>query len=471
MHTRIYWVILSAILCLFSFSLSVTGTIAQSKASKIDSLLQVAHQRGFFNGNALVAEKGTIVYQNDIGYADADRNRTLNSDLRFSIGSISKEFDGVALMLLAQQGLLSLDDSLQDYMPELPDWSQNIRLTHLLQYTSGIPSPGVGVLRSDDAVHNYLQMVDSLSFEPGSAYNYNNIDVFLRKKVVEAASGKQYNQFITDRILVPCGMSTAVIDATPDTPRMAFSFDNYFTPDVLDITTTGWVFVTTEDIYRWTQCLHSGELLHSEYLAQLFETHSASTQSPLGRAVYSNEDFIFQYHHGQLDNFEASLYVNRPEEFTILLLTNNRNSNVGDLRTAIDAILRGEPFEIPKKSIEMTLRTEILYNGYEQGLALFREILETERDIFDFDNEENELIETGEYLILKDKIEDAIGLLTFTANRFPQSSAAATKLGNAYLQSGQPDLARQSFELALVHKEDNEEAMEAMRRLATEGRE
>ena len=461
----------SVILLSFIIISSVTCLRAQSKASKIDSLLQIANQREFFNGNALVAEKGEVIYRNEIGFADANRHRLLSPDLRFGIGSISKEFDGVALMLLAQNGAVSLDESLQEYIPELPDWSHDIRLRHLMQYSGGVPSPKSGTLRSDDAVLSYLQTLDSLSFKPGTSYNYNNIDVFLRKKVVEAASGKPFNRFLTDRILTPCGMTTAVIDATPETPNMAFSFDNYFTPDVLNITTTGWVFVTIQDIYRWTQCLHSNQLLSRESLTELFQTHRPNTQSPLGHAMYDDGEFVYQYHHGQNDNFEASVYVNEKEKFTIILLTNNRNSNVGDLTSAIDAILRGEPFEIPKKSIEMSLRTEIFYNGYKKGIELFRQILDSERAIYDFENEEDELLETGEYLVQKERFSDAVGILEFTALRFPNSSDAATELGKAYVRTGQPELALESFQRALSLNQDNEDAESYIREMTHVGRE
>lgn len=89
---------------------------------------------------------------------------------------------------------------------------------------------------------------------------------------------------------------------------------------------------------------------------------------------------------GGLSGSFASLYLNPQDSFTVILLTNNRNSSVGDLTAAIDAILRGETFEIPKKSIEMTIRTEIWYNGFEHGMQVLESIRENEPEICDFEN-------------------------------------------------------------------------------------
>lgn len=179
---------------------SAINLFAQTKAGLIDSLLHTAHQRGFFNGNALVAEKGKVIYQNEIGYADASRTKTLTPHLRFSIGSISKEFDGVAIMILKQQGKLSLSDKVAELFPELPEWAQKVSVKNLLQYTSGLPSADYQKVRTDEQVWKYLRNLKNLEFEPGTNYLYNNVNVFLRKRIVEEVSGQTYADFITPSI-------------------------------------------------------------------------------------------------------------------------------------------------------------------------------------------------------------------------------------------------------------------------------
>lgn len=453
-------------LALFFIILFTTGGIhAQTKSQQIDSLLHIAHQRGFFNGNALVAEKEKVIYQNGIGYADAKR-KMLTPDLRFRIGSISKEFDGTAIMILKEKNKLSMGNRLSDFYPDLPNWARKISVQNLLQYTSGLPSQDYQTVRTDAQVWNYLYQLKNLEFEPGSDYRYNNVDVFLRKRVVEKASGQPYTDFITENVLKPCGMANAVIDPTEETPEMARSFDNHFVQDDLDTYMSGWVSMTAEDLYKWTKCLHSEKLISKTGLYELFESFKPSSQSPLGHSIYENNELKYQYHHGQSDNFEAAMYYNPQDEFTVILLTNNRNSNVGDLTSAIDAILRGETFEIPKKSIEMMLRTEIFYNGFEKGIQVYKSISKYERSIYDFKHEEHELIETGEYLLEKDRLADGLKMLKFTVAEFPESPKAYAVLGEAYQMQGNLELALQNFEKSLELNPDNQEVRELVQKLA-----
>ena len=429
---------------------------AQGRAGDIDSLLQVAHQRGFFNGNVLVAEKGKIVYRNQIGFADGSREKRLSPDLRFGIGSISKEFDGMAIMLLRERGELSLENKLSEYFPQLPSWAKTITVRQLLQYTSGLPSADYQKVRTDAQNWEFLMEVDSLLFEPGTDYGYNNTNVFLRKRIIEKVTGQSYSDFITGNLLKPCGLRNPVIDPTKSTPLVARSFDNHFVEDDFDTYMSGWVYLSDTDLYRWTQCLHSGELIDRAALYELFESYSATSQSPLGRGFFDAGKLTFQYHHGQSDNFEASLYFNPQDQFTILLLTNNRNSNVGDLTTAIDAILRGEPFEIPAKSIEMTLRTEIWYNGFQKGMDVLELIRKNEREIYDFENEESELLNTGEYLLEKGRSREGLKMLDYTVGRFPKSWKAHHALGKAYLNREEPGRALPHLRRALYLNPDND---------------
>lgn len=438
---------------LLSFTfLFIAGNLnaqSPSRATHIDSLLQVAHQRGFFNGNALVAEKGKVVYQNGIGYADAGQKKKLSAELRFGIGSISKEFDGTAILLLKEQGKLALNDRLSDYFPDLPEWAEKVTVRHLLQYTSGLPAPDYREVRTDVEIMEYLQKLDRLQFEPGTDYNYNNTNVFLRKRLVERLTGNTYADFLKINVLSPCGLESAVIDPTEITPYMARSFDNHFKQDDFDNYQSGWLYLTSNDLYRWSECLYSGRLINRAALLELFESFRPNSQSPLGRGFFEDGELKFQYHHGQNDNFEASLYVNPQDDYTVILLTNNRNSNVSDLTSAIDAILRGNPYEIPKKSIEMTIRTEIWYHGFDRGMQVLESIQKNEKDIYDFDNEERELINTAEYLIEKDRIDDGLKVLEYTSTRFPESWMSCAALGEAYLQLGDRSRARLHLNRAL----------------------
>ena len=435
------------------------------KAQLIDSLLQESHRRGIFNGNALVAVKGEVVYRGSIGYADASKTALLQPELRFNIGSISKEFDGLGLMILKEEGKLSVDDKLSSFFPQLPKWANKISVKNLLQYTSGLPSPDYDKVRTDAEVWQYLRGLKTLKSEPGTEYDYKNVDVFLRKRIIEKASGMTYSDFVTEKMLQPCGIKNTVLDPTAETPRYTRSFDENYVEDDLDTYMSGWVATTTEDLYKWIQCLNSGKLISNESLAELSETFKPSSESPLGQTAYEDGKMQFRYHHGQSNNFEGGMIWIPDPGYTIILLSNNRSNQLGDHINAIDAILRGQEFEIPKRSIELSLRTKIFYEDYEAGMDFLKRIRKDQTDIYNFEQEEDELLETGEWLLLKDRWEDGIKMYEYTAKRFPESADAYLELAKAYEEAGNVEKAIKNFRKVKELEPENKAVTEKLEEL------
>lgn len=439
-----------------------------SDVALIDSLLQEAHRRGIFNGNALVVEKDTVVYQAAIGYANGSREKKLTPDLRFRIGSIAKEFDCVGIMMLKEQGKLKLDDKLSEYFPGLPSWANKISIKNLMQYTSGLPADDYKTIKTDEDAWEMLYALEALGFEPGTDYNYNNNDVFLRKRIIEKVSGIPYNAFLEKNILKPSGMVNAVVDPVAATPKLARAFDNKFVEDEIDTYMSGWPIMTAHDLYKWAKHLHSYQLISKASLYKLFEGYNKSTKSPMGLGIFEDDKLMMHWHAGSSYNYEASLYVNLQDDIAIVLMTNNKNFNVGDLTTNIEAILKGKSFEIPKRSINMALRTEIFYNGYEKGMRLYEQIRKGERHMYDFDDEEKELIKTGVYLIENDKVGDGLQVLMYSVQEFPNSSKALASLAEAYYKQGNAAKALTNFEKAYALDKQNKEALRMINALKAE---
>ncbi|MCM8570607.1 beta-lactamase family protein [Gramella jeungdoensis] len=419
--------VISIFLLLFTTLLYSQTSSHSNKKLKIDSLLNESHQRGFFNGNVLVAIDGQIIYQNEIGYARADKSQPLNREHIFKIGSIAKEFDGVAIMLLNEKKKLSLDNTVSDYFPALPGWSKKVTIKDLLQYTSGLPSFNNQKIRTDEQVWNHLKNLDSLEFEPGTGYKYNNLNTFLRKRIVEKVSGQSFSEFTQENLLDAAGIKNSIIDPENSAPGMAQAFDVEFVPDNYPPYMSGWVALDIQDMSKWIESLHSGEILRQESLIKLLDSYK-NNQSTLGSSDFQNGNLHYHYHHGQSGNFEASSYYNAKEKFTVIFLTNQKGNNVGGLTNAVDAILRGEKFSIPKKSIELSLRSKIHHHGYEAGMEFYNHIRKNEFDIYDFKNEEKELLETAEYLAQNEYTSEAIKLLNFISDKFPDSDKATAQL-------------------------------------------
>ncbi|GAA4317211.1 hypothetical protein GCM10023149_14660 [Mucilaginibacter gynuensis] len=157
--------------------------------------MQLAHTRGIFNGNVLVSRNGKVIYEKSLGYADGSKANVLTSAYKFDIGSVSKEFNGAAILLLKQRGKLSLDDPISKFLPELPAWASTVKVKHLITYTSGIPGFEPTSAESDSLVWANLKGLKTLKFEPGTAYIYNHYNVYLQMRIVEKSKRATLRRF------------------------------------------------------------------------------------------------------------------------------------------------------------------------------------------------------------------------------------------------------------------------------------
>ena len=164
---------------------------------------------------AAVAERGQVTWSGARGTADLATGRPLTPETEFDIASVSKQFTATAVLLLAQDGALHLDDVLGDHVPGLPAWSREVTLSQLVHHTAGIPDytdllTGSGTALTDassmdDAVQA-LREVRSPSQEPGSAFGYSNSHYVLLAEVVEAVAGVPLAEFLQDRVFGPAGV-------------------------------------------------------------------------------------------------------------------------------------------------------------------------------------------------------------------------------------------------------------------------
>ncbi|RLJ34067.1 CubicO group peptidase (beta-lactamase class C family) [Chryseobacterium sp. 7] len=330
--------------------LSINNSFAQNKSTaKIDSLMKEFHQAGFFNGNILAAKNNKIIYNASFGFADAAKTVKLTPDYRFNIGSITKEFSAVALLQLQEQGKLKLDDHVSKYIPELPKWADKVTLKNLLQYTSGIPNVNWKKIKSNQDIFDDLKLIDKLDFVPGTQYNYNMNNVFLRQFIVEKITGMTYKKYITKNIFKPCKMSSAEITPIVDEKFVAKGFNNKLIEDKPDFLVGG-TFLTTTDLLKFLNCLHSKKLINENSLFALGQQFDLpDTQSSLGEAKFKNKKLIDHSHDGRAGSYEALLVSDLNEKLTVILLGNNYNGKLFEISDTIKAIMNNRKNSSLKK--------------------------------------------------------------------------------------------------------------------------
>lgn len=328
---------------IFTFLLLLTNpSFAQSKKiHQIDSLMKRSGESGDFNGNVLVVQKNIILYDASFGFADAAKTEKLTADYRFNIGSITKEFSAVALAQLQEQGKLKFEDKVSRYIPELPQWAHEVKIKDLLQYTSGIPNVNWKKIKNDKDLFEGLQLVDSLDFKPGTHYDYNNNNIFLRQFIVERLTGMPFKMYVEKYIFKPCKMTSSVMTPFENEKNIAKGFNKDLISDKADLPITGGTYLTAHDLLKWSDRLHANKVINANLLFELGQQFDLpETQSSLGLAKFKNKKLTEHIHDGRAGSYEALLVSDLNKNLTIILLGNNYHGKLFEISDVIQSILK-----------------------------------------------------------------------------------------------------------------------------------
>ena len=335
----------------FLVLLLLTNTVfAQAKQIKqIDSLMKWSNQSGIFNGNVLVSKNNKIIYHASFGFTDATKTNSLTTDYRFNIGSITKEFSAAALMQLKEQGKLQLNDTISKFIPELPKWANEVEIKDLLEYTSGIPNLNWKNIKNDKDLFDGLMGIDTLAFKPGTNYDYNNSNIFLRQLITERLTKMSFKTYAEKFIFQPCKMDSAALTPLKGEENIAKGFNKNFVPDKTDLPITGVTYLTAADLLKWANCLHNDKVINKKSLYEIGQQFNLpETQSALGQAKFKNENLTAHLHYGRAGSYRAILVSAIDEKFTIILL-DNTNGKVFEISNAIIAILKNQKYTLPTK--------------------------------------------------------------------------------------------------------------------------
>ena len=453
------------ILTLFAI-LVFSVSFGQSKKEKyLDSLMKSANKIGIFNGNIIIAEKGKIIYQNELGFTDFTKSKKLTQESKMPIGSITKEFNSAGILFLAEKRKLNLEDKVADYLPSLSNWTTKIKIKHLLQYTSGLPR----IFKNTDSEYlAELNKVKSLEFEPGTGYIYSNANIFLQKEIIEKVANLSYEDFLKKKFFKRLKIKGGKIPKDSIlTENMAGSFDNDF-KETTFIHGGGEMYFSINDLYKWVYNLHKKEIVNNSSLNIIAKSFDKNSESSLGYANVENNEIIEHSHQGSGNNYESNIYYQSKNKRIVVLMTNNQNFKLGEITDAIIKILDDQPFTIPKKSIYLDIRGKLLDN-FQNGISFYEQIKSTQKEKYDFANEVSDLINTGKYLMRRNLFENAIRILEIATVADTKNiigiSNAFSLIGECYDKIKKPDLAIINLKKALEFDQKNKNAEEMLKRI------
>ncbi|MGB3343122.1 MAG: serine hydrolase domain-containing protein [Aequorivita sp.] len=236
-----------------------------------------------------VSKNGKLIYSNAVGMADLEHNIPLTTNSILEAGSVSKQFTAAAILLLEQQGKLSLDDDVRKYIPELPDYGTPIKLHHMLHHTSGLRDWGVisaytgwprgtKFYSNDDALE-IISRQKGLNNKPGDEFIYSNSNYNLFAIIVERVSGLTLADFTKKYIFEPAEMTHTQWRDDPNkiVPNRAFAYShtkNGYKTDMPNeyVYGNGGLLTTTEDLLKWNHFYLEGKLGNPSLL--LKQTHT-----------------------------------------------------------------------------------------------------------------------------------------------------------------------------------------------------
>jgi CubicO group peptidase (beta-lactamase class C family) len=468
--------------------LAASVVVAQDKVQKIDELLKTYHDYNQFNGTVLVAEKGKVIYKKGIGMANMEWNIPNTPETKFRIGSVTKQFTATLIMQLVEEGKIKLDGKLSDYLPDYrKDTGEKVTVHQLLNHTSGIPSYTTGKFFTEDSrdpysVDDFVKKFASgdLEFEPGSKYSYNNSGYFLLGAIIEKVTGKPYAEVLKERILDPVGMkNTGYDDHAAIIEKRARGYqktpEGYENAPYLDMSlpyAAGSMYSTVEDLYKWDQALYENKILSAESKSKMFTPGLSNygygfviVDQPIGKTEQKTK--VIQ-HGGGINGFNC-LFTRFVDQKNLVVVLDNigQGRYHGAITNSINAILNGQPFDQPKKSIAETLYKTAKEKGGVAAVAEYRKLKAEKPDMYDFS--ESELNTLGYQLLGMDKTKDAIEILKLNVEMFPKAFNPYDSLGEAYLKDGNKELALANYKKSVELNPENAGGVAAINKI--EGKE
>jgi CubicO group peptidase (beta-lactamase class C family) len=366
--------------------------------ARVDELLTQKTRDGTFTGSVLIAQDGVVFLSKGYGLADRAQGIPNTPQTRFHLGSLSKQFTAMAILILESQGKLSVDDPICSYIEDCPAAWQDITIHNLLTHTSGlsreqsdqrywsIETAAIGPATPSDHAY-FLGLAPALPLDtrPGEQYAYSNFGYVLLAHIIEVVSGQTYPAFLEQAIFKPLSMHNSgyqdsssgvalVYTDRDDTPGGQF-----LSPPISE--GAGGLYSTVEDLFLWDQVLYTDQLLPQTVLERIVEPYvPKTTDYPL-----------FGYGYGWLIGQVlgkpliggagmgpafATLYVRYPQDgLTLIVLTNQGGINHFSILGAIASNLFAYDLVFVLTALVFNLLLAALYVARRNGWARTARVL------------------------------------------------------------------------------------------------
>ncbi len=347
--------------------------------SRIDRIAaQVIELRGIPSASVAVVKGGKLVYTHAYGKAHIDPDKPAMPDMRYSIGSVSKQFTAAAILLLQEQGKLSLDDAVGKYVPGITRGDE-VTIRQVLSHTSGYQDfwPEDYLMTPMMKPASAQQILDTwakkpLDFEPGTKWQYSNTNFVIAGLIVEKVNGQKLMDFLGEHIFHPLGMKSvwnsdeAKLTQTDATPYIRAALGPL---RLAPKEGRGWMFaagelaMTAHDLALWDESLIAQSVLKPESYKQMFTevklNDGKGTHYGLGVEVTEHDGHRSIDHSGEVTGFVSDNEVLVDDGIAVAVLTNHMAGGAGEIARLVASTVAG---------------TAVPSEAEKQALAIYRDL-------------------------------------------------------------------------------------------------
>ena len=360
-------------LFLLVFTLSINAQITADQKAKIDALFKDANENT--PGAAIgVIKDGKLIYSNGYGMADLEHDIKMSPKSVFYMASVSKQFVTMAILLLEEQGKLSLDDEVQKHLPDFPRYESPLTIRHFIHHTSGVRDnltlwalTGRSVYDHVDkeAIYKMIKRQKELNFKPGEKYLYSNSCYFMLAMMVEKVSGMSIREFARKNIFEPLGMTNTHFhdDQYHIVKNRVFSYapsKNGYRNLIMrfDLVGSGGLYSNIEDLLKWDQNFYNNKLgkggpeLINKMLTDGKLNNGKSAGYAFGIQNGNYKGLRTVSHGGSLAGYRT-YYVRFPDQnFSVFVLGNSSNFGPDSKSNAIAELMLASDFEAKARAEE-----------------------------------------------------------------------------------------------------------------------
>lgn len=381
------------------FPTSIFGqkSISTNLAKYMQAQVDINH----FSGTVIVSKNDSILLKKAYGLADYEWNIKNTIDTKFSLASVSKQFTAAAILQLADQKKLSVDDKLSKFFPNFPK-GDSISIHQLLCHMSGLQMDFDelylnNVSISPDSALNYIQQ-KQLLFPPASNTAYSNIGYYLLARIIEKVSNKSYADYLKKNIFDKCKMNNSgVITNNKIIPKIAKNYisiknkyeHNPYINWEFNIGHDG-IYSTVEDLALWDKALYGTTILSADMKKRMFTSHNDQNWG-YGFLVnpFYNHGHQLIAHDGGFLGAMTSLNRFTDDKIFVTVLSNNQSASY-IIAYGLSAIVLKKDVEFPYKHYQIKIDTST-FDKYVGKYGNNIEILKIDGKLY-FNNVEMELI-------------------------------------------------------------------------------